>query len=345
MQHLDNTIKKIQDLLARADHPNTPLPEAETARSMAQRLMDQYRIEETHLAESGQLISSLSPQWKVFTVCRNASEFAHHYRAMASYIFSHLGMRAVFKYMADEEDMGTNVVAEMVGFESDLRFAEVMYTQVQLGFQAKLEPKFDPTRTKEENAYIMRSAGMEGWRIAQAIFGKDDRSLRPKVRKMFRDEAVRRGEDPTILLGQGNSVKTFRTSYADGFVSELHHILFRMRMAEVEDNAGKLVLASREEMINEAFYERYPQYRPVKTAHKSAAWTDPREGCVKCKEAKSGYCREHGWLKPKAMKPVPTNYTAMRRGSAAAREVGLDANTNRKGGKLDGSGPAAKELT
>jgi Protein of unknown function (DUF2786) len=331
-EHLDNTIKKIHDLLARADHPNTPLPEAETARAMAERLMDQYRIEEKHLVDSGQL--SLSPQWQTFTVCRYMSEFAQSYRAMASWVFHHLGIRAVF-FVAGGDD-GSEYVAKMVGFESDLRFAEMLYTQAQVGFQAKLEPKFNPDLSNQENAYIMRSAGMEGWRIAQAIFGRDDRALRPKVRAMFRDEAIKRGEDPTILLGKGNSVKVFRQSYAEGFTNELYYILARMARDRSEE--GSIVLVSREEMINEAFYKEYPQYRPAHIKHSAAAYTDPRENCERCKKAKSGYCRDHLWLKPRMTRETRTNYDGLRKGKAAAQDLDLGLQKERRSGKLEGSG-------
>lgn len=321
---LDDMLRKVQALLARADHPNTPVPEAESCRNKAEALMFKYRIEEASVASGSVIGASILPQWHTVLICSSRSEFATEYKQLAATAMAHVGIRGVFKHTATYDESGeTNYVwqAEVVGYESDLRIFEVLYTSCMLAFQSKLEPKVDPNVSEQVNAYNMRNAGMEGWRIAQAIYGKNDKALRVKVRGLFKTEAVLRGEDPSILLGKGNSVKAFRKSYADGFVIEMHHRLKRMRMSRGENEVG-LVLMSRTENINEAFYERYPMYRPSDGS--LAPYKDPRDGCKKCKAAKSGYCREHGWMKPRyrTVKDT-TNYTAQDRGRKAAQAVDL----------------------
>lgn len=294
--------------------------------------MYKYRIDEAMAVPNTAAGAELKPEWRSWTVCNAYSEFSMHYRRICSYVMDHVGIRGVYKQaqrvMDDIDGQGAvthDYYVEAVGYESELRMAETLYTACMLAFQTKLEPKYDSSLSQQENAYIMRSAGMEGWRIAEALFGRTDKHLRPKVRQMFKDEAIKRGEDPAILLGKGNSVKAFREDFALGFVYSIDERLRQMRLARADADAGALVLASRNEAVNEAFYAVYPQYRPSDAPIRSTTgYVDPRKGCAKCAKAKSGYCRDHGYLKPRAVRSGrDTNWQAYDRGHAAAKEADL----------------------
>jgi len=180
----------------------------------------------------------------------------------------------------------------------------------------------------------MRSAGWEGHRIAMAIWGRDDKALRVKARNLYRKEAAERGEDVEGLTGRGVNVAQFREDYAAAFVHEFYSRLFRMRMEHAQDERG-LVLASRKNDIDEALYERYPYLRP--SAMPSQGWVDPQENCERCKRAKSGYCREHGYLRPSTARPRAASYSAAgaRRGRLAARTIDLGATHTPRAEKSD----------
>lgn len=320
MSDIEDILRKVQALLARADHPNTPVPEADSCRAKAEILMTKYRIEETQLSDGGQA-PPIEPKWVTWRLCRYESEFRIYYESIYSAVLRHFGIRGVVMNVYNKETGEHDRYARCVGYESDVRFAEALFTSCQLAFQARLEPRYDPSLSAQENAYVMRSAGMEGWRIAQAIFGRDDKSLRPKVRAMFKKEALARGEDPSVLLGRGNSVKAFREDYALGFVRTIQDRLDTMRTNRAQAEVG-LVLKDREERIVEKFYEEYPAYRPA--TNRKDPYVSPNEGCEKCANAKSGYCREHQWLKPRKPKAGRSlNWSAYDRGSDAARTVDL----------------------
>jgi hypothetical protein len=329
---LDDMLRKVQALLAKADHPNTPAPEADTARNMAEALMTKYKLDETQIGEGGKaFVVGQVPTWRTFPICNMNSEFRSTYRQLASSVIHHVGIKAVYKTEQTFDENGFSVytnVAECVGYESDLRMAELLFTSVLMAFQRRLEPKYDPTITDQENAYNMRSAGMEGIRIAEAIYKvrlraasltSAEKNMCRKVRAMFKAEAQRRGEDPRILLGIGNNVKKFREDFASGFETELWSRLYNMRASRGESEVG-LVLASREAAITEAYYEKYPQFRPVKV---SGAIGNVQSECAKCAAAKSGYCREHSYLRPTKGKERTVNYAAYSRGKDAARTVDL----------------------
>lgn len=336
---LDDMLRKVQGMLARADHPNTPVAEAETARRMAEAMMLKYRIDEAMLAASGALGAANDttlPIWRHFTICSTKSEFSMYYRLLAQACLRHVDCEFVHRqgpaWEVDDSLRGTPegdawvYYSEAVGYESDLRIAEVLYTNAMLAFQARLEPKYDPTLSEQVNAYLMRSAGMEGWRIAEMIYGRTDKSLRPKVRKMFAEEAKARGEDPSVLLGKGSNMKSYRLSFAEGFYGTINSRLKQMRLAQADADSGAVVLANRAVNVREAFYARFPERRPQDGVAKSY-YRPANADCPKCAKAKSGYCRDHGYMRPRAVRASGPayNYEAAARGSSAAKAADLGA--------------------
>jgi len=318
--NLDKILQRVQNLLAKADDPAATKPEADAFRAKAEALMIQYRIEEVTAKPDA---AGALPVWKEIILCDADTEFLQSYRYLWADVMAHFGCRSVsgtaWRTDADGNERFA-LYAKAVGYESDLRFAEALFLSAALAFGDRLEPKYDPNQTDQVNAYRMRMAGMEGHRIAQAIYGRDDKNLRPKVRAMFKKEAELRGEDPSALLGKGVNVKQWRKDYATGFETEFYHRLARMRMSRGSNEDG-IVLVGRKEAIDEAFYTEYPQYRPAPVGTKSL----PGQGdCAKCAKAKSGYCREHSYLRPRASRSgARTNYAARAAGATAAKAVDL----------------------
>lgn len=323
---LDSILKKVQALLANADDPANPPEAQETYRAKAEALMFQYRISETQAASAavGTAASGgLRPVWRTVFICRVGGEFQQTYRYMAAQALNHVDAKAVTDIESNPDDDNRNWwVAKAVGYESDLRYAEVLYTSMHLGFAGKMEPKVNPALSDQENAYILRSAGLEGRRIAKLLWGDDSKPNRAKARKLFARHAEQLGEDPSVLLGRGNSVAVYRESYAEGFETEMWSRLNRMRISR--GDSGELVLKSRKDAVLEAFYERYPRLRPRPTAPASRS-IGGRDTCEKCRKAKSGYCRDHQYLRPRAVSYRPRSYSSAgySRGKTAARSVDL----------------------
>lgn len=354
---LDAMLRRVQALLRQADHPNTPPTEANVFRAKAEALMMAYRIDEAMLvSESG---GGIKPKWSELDVCDERSEFSEYYRSICLSVINHVEVRGVIrrrKLDPDGDRFSTRVHrCFYVGFDSDLRIVGALFTSAQLAFQTRLEPRYDPELSDQVNAYIMRRAGMEGWRIASLLWGNRDEKNLYKARRLFKKEALERGEDPSELLGQGNSMRTFRDSYAYGFARELEARLLLMRHARGA-NSAELALAGRKEAIDEAFYERYPEYAPPKPLptgpateedtegsgegqerakgelyrnHARTTYTDPRATCEKCQKAKSGYCRDHAYLRPSTprYREVQIHPAGLKRGREAARSLDLGSSS------------------
>jgi len=319
MEATESMLRKVRALLRQADHPNTSPVEADTFRAKAEALMFRYRIEEATMAAAQAGGDTTQPVWRDVIVCAYSNENALYYNSIFSSCVQHAGVRAGGGkgVVVDGEYV---IVRSVVGFPSDVEIFESLYTSCMLAFAAKVEPKYDKYLSDQVNAYLMRSAGMEGWRIAQAIYGSDAKSLRVKVRKMFRLEAESRGEDPSALLGRGNIMNVYRESYATGFGNTIYSRLRTMRAARGEQEVG-LVLANRSHRVNEAFYDRFPMYRPKSGS--TAPYKVANDGCAKCAKAKSGYCREHSWMRPRAVRQSAFNNEAYARGGDAARAVDI----------------------
>lgn len=345
MAAIDDMLRKVQALLRKADHENTSATEARTFRNKAEALMMRYRIDEAMLVEKG--ADSVSPRWGWFTVSAQRSPYRYYYQDMAQQLLYHFDVRGVVNSTHRAGVVPYDVAelrCDFVGFESDIRLVELLYTECMLAFQTRLEPGVDRSLTDEENVDRLRRAGMEWYRITNALWGETDHRFVVRARRLFLKRAAATGEDVGDFLGMGNNMKVFRESYANGFVSEVKYRLYHMRMSRGAESQG-LMLAGRKEAIDAAFYERYPQYAPPKPlpvpegeeedqtgeeagvarSHTRDVYVDPRAACKKCQRAKTGYCRDHAYMRPSSARyrEAAWNPAADAAGRRAARSVDL----------------------
>lgn len=305
----EKVLGKVRKLLERADHPATPIAEAESARAMAESLMLKYRLDEAMAVMSGD--TSVTPVWRELDLIVADSEFASFYYQLAGVVMNHVSARGRTAWRLDEETGKYWTRLEWVGYSSDLNYGELLLTAAMMEFGKRLEPKYDPSLSDRDNIYNMRSAGMERKRIAMLVYGSwtTENEMKAKNRKVtaeFKKACAERDEDADVLLGRGNNVKTYRRSYAEGFVSTFWSRLNRMRTAQGEESSG-LVLRDRSERVQEAFYTKFPQYRP-KPVNPDA----PAPKAVRVRARK--------------VKEQPFNSAAYSRGGAAAALVDLGPN-------------------
>jgi hypothetical protein len=326
----DATLDKVRALWASSQDESYPEEVREQYRTRAEALMFLHRITLAKAQQAG--TNSDVPQWRNLVVCPAYNEFHGQYKAIVSALVEHVGVRGRFSLAGSQ----TTWCLEVVGFPSDLGYLEMLFTSCMMAFGGKLEPKWDPSLPLEENVYRMRSAGMERSRIARLAWpatyanhpsGYVNKALNIRVTAIFREMADKYGDDPSVLLGRGNNVATFRKSYAEAFVDELWSRLWRMRAARGNE-ARAVVLADVKNLVDEAFYTRYPYLRPRPPGPgDNGAYVAPNADCERCKIAKSGYCRAHQWLKPSKAKAKERPYSAAgaARGTVAAQSVDLGA--------------------
>jgi hypothetical protein len=277
-EKLDSMMRKINALLNRADHPNTPPEEADSARSMAERLMNKYRIEEEDLIKSGALNDEVStPGHKIIIVCPADSPYYNTYYTVLHWVGKHCGIRVHHQWGADPESGAYSLLGVLVGYEADIRYAETLFNNARMIFADRMEPKPKPDLSDMDNVYRMRSAGMERIKIAKIMGYGDTNSATAKVTNLYKKACKARGEDPT-LTGRGTSVTAYKEAYMTSFTNTLYNNLLNARNAAAQGGGGALVLHDRKERVDEAFYQMYPGLRPSNTPATTKGKVSRRSG-------------------------------------------------------------------
>lgn len=335
-------IGKVRGLLANADDPATTPEAAAMYRDKADALIFKYKIDLASApAEERVGTGYAKPEWRDIFFCALGNEWRNYYSGIALAIVAHVDARCVTLRKAD------GYYLRVVGFGADLDYIEMLLASATLAFGKRMEPTVNKDETETANAYRLRMGGMERHRIATALWGPQEHTMDPamsrwesgydeakkaetnefkarnrRVTNLIKKGAVEAGENPDVVLGRGNSIKTFRESYAGGFYWTLRNRLMNLGLSRGETDKG-LVLASLERQVEEEFYGAYPHLKPSETGRDD--YVPPNRGCDKCKKAKAGYCRDHMYLKPSTAKPKHSAYNdhASSLGSAAARTVDL----------------------
>lgn len=318
---LEQMLKRVQDLLAKADDPACFPEESALYRDKADELMIKYRIDAATLGttDTGE---PLRPEWASVNIGRSM-EWSNYLWSFASAVARHTGVRIRVGWAAD----GSGYEALVCGFVHDVAFFELLYTNIMMAFSSRLEPRYREDESPAANALRLRQGGMERARIARVLFADNppttlngQKGQNRKVTKLIKDEANRLGhpEAAEEVLGRGFNARTYRKSYAAGFYDEL---VSRLRHATMTSDGAGMILKSAKERVDEAWYERFPQDRPSTAPVK---WEDPSKDCLKCKASKRGACRDH--YVPSGSYRTPTyNYGAVSKGRSAARSVDLGA--------------------
>jgi len=321
----------IRKLLAKADHANTEPAEGDAFRTKAEELMRKYRIEEEQaLAVDPQTIK---PELRKFFVGANGEFISPHY-GVFNRLAAYCGVQCKSAWAYSDEARSHQLYGMAVGYPSDLRLLDLMYTSARMIFSERLEPSKDNDLSDQVNCYRMRSAGMERNRIANAMWGSSmkDGKAAGLVAKYYREECLARGQDP-VVAGRGLNAKVYRDEYAWSFVQALG---LRLRRAQegADSTGGRIQLAGREERVAEAFYALYPDMRP-----QPAGAARPAPGCAKCAKRTDGTkCRDHrprAWTKADEAHARRSQTPQARAARVAGRNAAADV-------QLDGITPAKR---
>jgi hypothetical protein len=328
----------IAGLLAHAENEANPEVTRQAYRDKAESMMREYRIEESQAMATDP--GSIVPTVKTIVLMTTYSTFkSSWYPQIFQILADHTECRAYVRWV------GENLVAETAGFPGDVRYLEFLWTAAQLMFSTRIDPTWSADRTEAENIFLFRNAGIQRREIADKAWGYgagNQAKNRSKVQRIYLAEAKRRGEIARAT-GLGFDMNTYRKAYAMEFFNTLYTRLWRARQAADAAN-GKLVLAGRDEAVKEALWTAFPKLRP--STHVAQPYVDPREGCVKCQKAASGYCREHNWLKPRETTQADRdrwererNSTSARAGAASGRVAaeGVHIARGSETGKMDPS--------
>jgi len=288
---LNKVLSKVRGLVALAEHEGTPPAEAALAREQADALMLKYAIDEI-TADQAKPIGERSKPVMIKIDIGTGSDIVGYVAGMASNVARHTRCK-VRHYTGHKRDEQGHTVWEstVYGFESDVRYFEVLYTTLRLHMLGALQPKIQTKKSLEFNAYQLHEAGYnwleiaglygwkkrtygihkehergqipddmyEKWQASKAEIWYSEKEdeyrtnwqLGSKVKRAYHNEVKARGEQPTRISAGGT--KTFRQSAAQGY---LNRIASRLYEAARTRKAGtEVMLTGRLEDLEDFYRE------------------------------------------------------------------------------------------
>jgi hypothetical protein len=246
-----------------AEDSATPPEAAASYRGKAETLILKYRLDAEEVYAKSTNLNFSTPIEREMVMCDYMSDYSDTYLNIMWYVVLHVGGRMVTTTRRTTEGK-VEYLAKVTGFEVDLRFAEIIYTAAFLAFQAHTEPTDDPAVDAETNTiFRLRHTGrMTRGQIAVYLWGKESSAGNGKVQKVYEREATRRGVP--FVSGRGVNRGEFLGVYSDAFVNEFYWRLAAARQAanKATGNGPEMVLAGRQERVDEAFYVNHPRMRP-----------------------------------------------------------------------------------
>jgi hypothetical protein len=260
---LDNAMRKIAALLETAESYARDPKTAETAatyRAKAESLIRDYRVKEENLLRTQ--VSASLPISRDIPIGMRMWET--HLSAILQDIVSHVGARIAIRW----EGGSVGYAGVVVGYDMDIRLAEMIFSAAKLAFLATLDPTYDASLSDTENIYRLRSSGMDRQAIAEKVFGQRGHSQGIRVGRIYAEQCALRGEEATAS-GRGFSRDVYREAFAREFVWAIDVRLQRARDA-ADSVGGALVLPERKARVDEAFYALFPNFRPPTEEEKAA---------------------------------------------------------------------------
>jgi hypothetical protein len=313
---------QVTALINTADDPRTPPNEAANARRLAERMMERYAFEEEEIrqarAKSGGQVET--PEIRQFDVYDAGNAFSWILMSLFRRLAEHTRCRVATTGSRDNDRGGRTRYAYVVGFPTDLAFLDLLYTSTRLVFSSNIEPPYDES-DYDGSVARMHLAGIT-WRDIAYRTGTpwpDGQKLRRAWYRYAEANGMSKEE------GHRRSPKLYRESFADGFYEEMWNRLWVARHEAHEqhrrENASEadrfaLALRSRETVVEEFLYERFPDLRPKPVVPLTDAERKALEKRLE-KERKS----------TRTYKEPKKDATGMAAGRAAARRVNLSGGT------------------
>ena len=138
----------VTKLLAIAEHPNTPAPEAETALRQANSLITKHAIDEAILRQS-QSISDRRAIAKRQIAIGGGSAFRPYLRSILEAAADALRVSYAIQ-------LGT---AHCYGAEEDVAWLEMLFSMIRLQFLSQIDPTWDESKGYDANVYTFKVAG------------------------------------------------------------------------------------------------------------------------------------------------------------------------------------------
>lgn len=268
---LNKVLERVRKLIDQAEHPNTGAEEAQKFRAKADQMMLDYAIEQADLDATRPAEQRTTPETLKIDLIRSGSPVRYEIVKIAGYLADHCRLRIVIHNFFDDEFIENwgrssffdeyNTGATLVGYASDLRYFELMWTVVQLHFSGAVDPRPDASLSFDENCYRMHEAGITYRKMVQMLFKeeltnftaeKEIRKYGGRCKAAYKRECVKRGEEPRAIPNPDIYQKSFAKAYAN-------RVFWRLQDMKGSQSGGRTTaLVLRTETVDEKFRELFP---------------------------------------------------------------------------------------
>ncbi len=299
---LSDVLRKVRFLVAMAEQPIDPTlspeeaaatkREQDAARARADKLMESYAIKEWQAAQGGDA-PAIRPTFIRIDIGAGDSPYLDETATLANIVANYCRCSSVWMSGSGWGLSDRQEHVRVYGYESDLRYFELLFTTLYLHMTGAVFPVFDPARSIEDNVYSLHNAGMNWWDIAEANGWRPTASRPGEPKLMYRNEntgeraswakavnqykrayqrAIKaRGEEFFRIPPSGS--RDFRFNAAQGYLARIRRRL--------DEQAGKreqstvLVLKDRDHNIADLVASEHPDLRSTgaRSVHFNAeAW-------------------------------------------------------------------------
>lgn len=279
---LSTALSKVRKLIERAEHPSTPKTEADACRAMADDIMSKYAIEEWQAMQKAQ--TGLKPSRIRIDIGEGDSGFLSQTAMLVNIVAEYCRCSSVWMEGSGLRGLvpGRMEYCWVYGYESDLRYFELLFTTVFLHVSDLINPKPDPALTRGENIRELRNGGLNwneiaeafGWRLQKrdgsktTYRHKDTEEVQTwsrvvgRIKSDYAREVKARREEPFTLGRGGAGNANFRLNSIKGYLVRL-----RQRLQEQAGKRGtgtEIILRDRTQNITAAMDEDFPAMKKAR---------------------------------------------------------------------------------
>jgi hypothetical protein len=275
----DKILERIRGLISKAesleaDGSEHAINEANACRERADEMMQKYAVEEWKVMQAAPAASRAKPTRIRINLGEGNNDFLADISTLVNIVAKFCKCSSIWMQGSGFGIQGHQEYSWVYGYESDLRYFEMLFTQLHLHMLGAIFPKPDPTKTLGENIYELHNAGinwveisaMYGWYPVTSMPGEPNHMFLNrntgdrlswnksigKLKASYRAEAARRGEAPVRL-----TPKTYQRNAVQGYINRISQ-----RLREIAGHRGtgtELVLADKSENIAAALAEDFPK--------------------------------------------------------------------------------------
>jgi hypothetical protein len=282
---LSKTLERIRGLVAKAESLESigdpeSMNEATACREMADQLMQKYAVKEWQLLKDAP--TGVKPTRIKVDIGEAGNPFLSEASTLVNVVAKFCKCSSIWMrgsgYRGYREEY-----CWVYGYESDLRYFELLFTTLYLHMSGTIFPKPDESKSLGVNAYELHNAGLNWFDIAQAYGWEATARHDGEAKFMYRHrvtgervswaksvgrikaayaaEVKARGEAPLRIPPSG--AENFRRNAAQGY---LHRISQRLRaIAGGRSTGAELVLADKSQNIAAMISEDYPETEMLKS--------------------------------------------------------------------------------